>query len=66
MRGVAMVTERRIWGVVDAVEAVVGLVVQRVDLPDGEVSWTVLDAGYSVVELADRFLVHLTGRLKFA
>jgi hypothetical protein len=37
-----------------------------VDLPDGEVSWTVLDAGYSVVEPADRFLVHLTGRLKFA
>lgn len=37
-----------------------GLVVQRVDLPDGEVSWTVLDAEYSVVRPVDRFLAHLS------
>jgi hypothetical protein len=34
---------------IDALEAVVGLVVQRVDLPAGEVSWTVLDDEYAVV-----------------
>jgi site-specific recombinase XerC len=38
----------------------VGLVVQRVDLPGGEVSWTVLAADYAVVEPVDRFLAHLS------
>lgn len=37
-----------------------GLVVQRVVLPDGEVSWTVLDAEHAVVGPVDRFLAHLT------
>lgn len=37
-----------------------GLVVQRVDLPGGEVSWTVLDEDYAVVGPVDRFLAHLS------
>jgi hypothetical protein len=38
----------------------VGLVVHRVDLPDGEVSWTVLDSEFSVVRPVDRYLAHLS------
>lgn len=36
------------------------LSVQRVDLPGGEISWTVLDEDYAVVGPADRFLAHLS------
>lgn len=59
MQCAAVVTECRYLGVVDALGAVVSLVVQRADLPGGDVSWTVLDAEYSVLRPVDRFLAHL-------
>lgn len=34
--------------------------VQRVEMPDGDVSWTVLDTAYAVVAPIERYLAHLS------